>query len=116
MYDLTLKLLTLNDINDRNLIINNINKLTKRKRMNNEIEPPSEYLDKISYELMSDPVICIKSGYTYDRNDILNQIRTNGVDPFTREKITEQDLVPNRLIKDCIDKWKKKKNLKSTRL
>ena len=107
--DLTLKLLILNDEHDRKLIIDNVDKLTNRKRMTKDIEPPKEYLDPITFELMSDPVIC-KSGYTYDRKSIVNQIRANGQDPFTRQRIFEGDLIPNRAIKDCIDKWRKEQS------
>merc|ERR1712228_42674 len=104
--DLSLKLLTLNDEQDRSQLDWHIDKLTGRKKMTKYNEAPKEYLDPITFELMSDPVIC-KSGYTYDRKSIVNQIRTNGQDPFTRQRIFEQDLIPNRLIKDCIEKWTK---------
>eukprot|EP01083_Nonionella_stella_P007585 21877_1 len=111
LYDTTLKLLCLNEASDRNLIVTHVDTLTQRRQGKYDIEPPKEYQDPITYELMTDPVICIKSGYTYDRKSIVNQIRTNGADPFTRQKITVSDIVPNRLIKDCIDKWKKENNL-----
>eukprot|EP01083_Nonionella_stella_P113970 336489_1 len=111
LYDMTLKLLALNEASDRNLIVTHVDALTQRRKRKKDIEAPKEYQDPITFELMADPVICVKSGYTYDRKSIVNQIRTNGADPFTRQKITVSDIVPNRLIKDCIDKWKKENNL-----
>ena len=68
---------------------------------------PDQFLDPISYELMVDPVLCSKSGHTYDRKTIEDCIEQNGVDPITQQKIKKKHLVPNRTLKELIDEWKK---------
>ena len=69
-------------------------------------EPPRSFKCPITLDVMSDPVLCSKSGYTYERSAIENALRSNPVDPLTRAPITRADLVPNRALKDQIDLWR----------
>ena len=64
---------------------------------------PSELICPITLEIMEDPVIC-SDGYTYERNAILN-IR-NSVSPITRQFIDKNNLIPNRAIKEAIERFK----------
>lgn len=64
-----------------------------------------EYLqDPISFNLFVDPVIT-KSGQTYERSWILEHLRTHNTEPFSRQLLTEKDLVPNLAIKEAAEEF-----------
>lgn len=67
------------------------------------MEIPHEYLCPISKEIMNEPVIC-SDGYTYERNMILNI--SNSISPITRELINKNNLIPNRNLKEAIERYK----------
>ena len=69
-------------------------------------DPPRGFLCPITLEVMADPVLCAKSGYTYERAAIEAAISGNPIDPMTRARISLADLVPNRALKDQIDAWR----------
>lgn len=79
---------------------------TTTKKVEDE-DVPDQFLDPITYELMEDPVLCTKSGHTYERKTIELWIEENGADPVTRQKIKKKHLVPNRGLKDLIADWKR---------
>ena len=89
------------------------NKVKKKKKVEEDKETaediPEELLDPITYELMSDPVICTKSGHTYERKTIEDWIESNGADPITRQKIKKKHLTPNRTVKAMIESYLKEK-------
>ncbi|KAJ3218681.1 Mismatch repair protein msh3 [Dinochytrium kinnereticum] len=66
-------------------------------------EVPEPFLGKISFEVMTDPVIT-PAGITYDRTEILSHLRKIGSwDPLARIPMTEKDLIPNLALKEMID-------------
>lgn len=68
-------------------------------------KPVPEYLlDPISFNLFVDPVIT-KSGQSYERSWILEHLRSSKTDPFSREHLTEQDLIPNLAIKAAAEQY-----------
>jgi len=79
----------------------------KRRRVEESSEPPEEYCDPISFQLMGDPTLVTLTGITYERDTILQCIAEHGEDPFTRQKIDCGHLVPNRALKSAIDRWRK---------
>jgi hypothetical protein len=64
---------------------------------------PDEYLCPISFEIMNDPIIC-EDGHTYEKSSIVNL--PNDLSPFTRQPINKNNLIPNRVLKELIDKFK----------
>jgi len=48
---------------------------------------------------MNDPVIG-KDGYTYERSAIEEWLRSHNESPMTRERMTANDLVPNRILRE----------------
>jgi hypothetical protein len=66
-------------------------------------EIPQEYLCPISFDIMNDTVIC-SDGHTYERTMILNI--PNSFSPLTREPIDLTKLIPNRNLKDAIERYK----------
>jgi hypothetical protein len=77
------------------------------KRNNSDPDHIPDYLlCNISFDLLVDPVTT-KSGYTYSRANIERQIRLRGTDPFTRERLTVEDLIPNRSLADAVEQFRK---------
>ena len=64
---------------------------------------PQEFCCPITYDIMNDPVIC-EDGYTYERSAIL--LIQDLLSPMTREPININKLIPNRALKDSIEKYK----------
>ena len=58
---------------------------------------------------MDDPVILPASNMTCDRQTIETQLLSNPIDPYTRSPLTKDMLIPNKELKEKIDKYKKEK-------
>ncbi|ORY50341.1 U-box-domain-containing protein, partial [Rhizoclosmatium globosum] len=67
---------------------------------------PDAFLGKISFEIMTDPVVSPPSGITYDRAEIVSHLQKIGKwDPLTRQPLHEAQLVPNLALKEVIDEF-----------
>lgn len=72
----------------------------RRKR-----EVPDYLCGKISFEILSEPVIT-PSGITYERKDIEEHLQRVGhFDPVTRVKLTSDQLIPNFTMKEVVDSF-----------
>lgn len=60
----------------------------------NAVEIPDEFLDPIMAELMVDPVLLPTSNNIMDRRHIMRIILSDDHDPFNRQPLKPQDLVP----------------------
>ncbi|KAI9474210.1 MAG: Stub1 protein [Benjaminiella poitrasii] len=70
-------------------------------------EIPDAYLDKISFNIMHDPVFT-PDGITYERQSLLDHFQRNGFfDPISRRPCTEQQLVPNLSLREAIEDFLK---------
>ncbi|ORE15481.1 U-box-domain-containing protein [Rhizopus microsporus] len=68
---------------------------------------PDAYLDKISFNIMHDPVFT-PDGITYERQSLLDHFKRNGYfDPITRKACKESDLVPNLSLREAIEDFLK---------
>ena len=65
-------------------------------------EIPREFICPVTFEIMEDPVICC-DGYTYEKSVILNL--PNSLSPLTRQPIDKNNLIPNRNLKDAIERY-----------
>ena len=68
-------------------------------------DAPDDFRDPIMDTLMVDPVD-LPSGHTIDRPVVQRMILESGIDPFSRQPLALDDLVPNTALKDKIDRWK----------
>ncbi|EFX06648.1 ubiquitin fusion degradation protein [Grosmannia clavigera kw1407] len=68
-------------------------------------EIPAEFEDPIMGDLMRDPVI-LPSRHTVDRSTITQHLLSDPKDPFTRQPMTMDDVVPDVALKQQIDDWK----------
>ena len=87
------------------------NKLKKAQEFvkKNEInydDAPDEFIDPLIYTLMEDPVILPSSKINMDRKNIEEYLLTNPIDPFNRQPLTKEELIPNVELKKRIDEYK----------
>lgn len=61
--------------------------------------------------LMSDPVV-LPSGTVMDRAIITRHLLNSSTDPFNRQPLTEDMLVPNQELKERINAWRKDQRFK----
>jgi hypothetical protein len=64
---------------------------------------PNEFICPITLEIMEEPVIC-SDGWTYEKRAIL-AIR-DSISPITRQSIDKNNIIPNRNIKEAIERFK----------
>ncbi len=69
------------------------------------VDAPSAYICPISADIMKEPVLNIKTGHSYEKESITAWLEKNDTDPLTRNKITLQDLVPNRALAQAIESF-----------
>ncbi len=73
----------------------------------NNTQIPQGYICPVSQEIMLDPVIDPNDGNSFDRAKIEEWIRLNHSSPLTRQPLEKEQLIPNRALKDAIDKFRK---------
>ena len=90
------------------------NKLKKAKEIvdKNTInydDAPEEFLDPLTFALMEDPITLPTSHINIDRRTIEDYLLTNPTDPFNRNPLTKEELIPNVELKNKIEEYKAKK-------
>ncbi|KAI8824263.1 uncharacterized protein EV422DRAFT_313575 [Fimicolochytrium jonesii] len=81
--------------------------LTRANDPGQRREVPDHFLGKISFEVMTDPVVSV-SGISYDRTEILAHMRKIGYwDPLSRQPMRESDLRPNLALREIIEEFLK---------
>ncbi|KAK1836114.1 ubiquitin conjugation factor E4 [Podospora conica] len=71
-------------------------------------DAPPEFEDEIMGDLMKDPVI-LPSRHILDRSTIVQHLLSDPKDPYTRQPMTIEDVVPDVELKARIDAWKESK-------
>jgi len=71
-------------------------------------EIPEEYICPITQDIMKDPVIA-QDGHTYERTNITNWLDKHGTSPITRENISKDIIISNRVLKGQIEQYLEKK-------
>lgn len=67
--------------------------------------PPQEYTCPISKELMTDPVLLVETGHTYEAANITRWLRTRNTCPLTGQQLDSQQLAPNHSLRKVIHEW-----------
>ena len=71
---------------------------------------PDDLLDPLTATLMADPVMLPTSKVVVDRATILRHLATgNGFDPFSREPLTEDDLLDAVEVRAQLAEWRASK-------
>ena len=69
-------------------------------------DAPEEFLDPLTYNLMENPVILPSSHINIDRRTIEDYLLSNPSDPFNRNPLAKDELIPNEELKKKIDEYK----------
>ena len=69
-----------------------------------ERDLPPGFICPISQEIMIDPMIT-PSGRSFERALIEDWVRQSGTDPLTRQALRLDQLIPNRDLKEAIERW-----------
>ncbi|KOS21891.1 Ubiquitin conjugation factor E4 [Escovopsis weberi] len=77
-------------------------------------EIPADFEDPIMGDLMRDPVL-LPSKHIVDRSTIVQHLLSDAKDPFTRQPMTIDDVVPQPELQDRIEKWRLEKIEQSRR-
>jgi ubiquitin conjugation factor E4 B len=90
------------------LVYNKLQKAEKLVEQNtvNYDDAPDEFLDPLTYNLMENPVILPSSHMNIDRRTIEDYLLSNPSDPFNRNPLTKDELIPNDELKKKIDEYK----------
>ncbi|XP_017783423.1 PREDICTED: ubiquitin conjugation factor E4 B isoform X1 [Nicrophorus vespilloides] len=75
-------------------------------------DAPDEFKDPLMMTVMTDPVL-LPSGLIMDRSVIMRHLLNSSTDPFNRQHLTEDMLVPATELKERIRSWKAERS-KST--
>ena len=70
---------------------------------------PEEFLCKIEYEMMKEPVQLPKSGVMVDRSAIMRHLLSDQTDPFSRSHLTPEMLEIDTRLQKKIEDWVKNK-------
>ncbi|KAH0613172.1 uncharacterized protein H6S33_009552 [Morchella sextelata] len=85
---------------------------TKRREEEGEEELgeiPDDFLDPLMATLMEDPVILPSSKVSIDRQTIKVHLLSDPKDPFNREPLKIEDVIPNTELKEQIEAWIKER-------
>ncbi|EFO24479.2 U-box domain-containing protein [Loa loa] len=86
-------------------------RIWKQKTQNEEDfgdDVPDDFRDPVMNTLMTDPVI-LPSGHKMDRKHIMRHLLSSQTDPFTRQPLSETQLVSDDALKTKIRAWIKEK-------
>ena len=65
------------------------------------------YCCPLTQQIYNNPVVT-KFGHTYEKEIIMKHLKTKNIDPLTNQKLTVNDLFPNRNMKDIINSYLEK--------
>jgi hypothetical protein len=68
----------------------------------NSVEIPEDIICPITQQIMTDPVMLVESGHTYEREAILAHLKTKKTDPLTNVLISNASIAPNHTVKKLI--------------
>ena len=75
-------------------------------------ESARRYLCPITLGFMTDPVMVMESGQTYQRDAILHWFKTNNTDPMTNKVLPNNRIVSNIALKGIIHQYLEEKGIK----
>lgn len=83
-------------------VLHSLDSERRRSSARADREVPEELLDPISFEIMSDPVICA-DGHSYDRPSIEAWLRNHDTSPRTGMKLPHKQCIPNHQLRKLIE-------------
>ena len=92
------------------LLLENFRTLSTKRRIESDDcddGPPSEYFCPITYELMTDPVVCA-DGHTYERAAIDRWLTKKSRSPMENSELKDTNLVANHNLRILINNYRKR--------
>ncbi|KAJ3014704.1 hypothetical protein HKX48_004997 [Thoreauomyces humboldtii] len=68
---------------------------------------PDEFLDPLLFHIMDDPVVLPTSGLSIDRSTVKSHLLSDAHDPFNRQPLTIEQVVPDDALRNKIQEWKR---------
>ncbi|CAP70574.1 uncharacterized protein PODANS_3_6380 [Podospora anserina S mat+] len=78
-------------------------------------DAPAEFEDPIMGSLMDDPV-WLPSRHVVDRSTIVQHLLSDPKDPYTRQPMSIEDVVPHTELKERIEAWKEERRAEARRV
>jgi len=69
-----------------------------------DVDIPEEFIDKLTCVLIENPIMIPNVDLVFDKSSILSQLYTNEINPYTREKLSIEDLEKFNKEEDIIKK------------
>lgn len=85
--------------------INRLRNIIKNMQQKESSNIPDTYLDHLTYEIMKGPVILLTSNVTVDRTTFDMLMMCDGIDPFNREKLSEDKIKAACNLKSKIEQY-----------
>jgi serine/threonine protein kinase len=83
----------------------NILLLNEMKKESEELQRlPDSFLCPISFQVMTDPVICA-DGHSYERDAIASWLGKSNRSPMTNEELSNRSLTPNHALRSAIERY-----------
>ncbi|XP_022107418.1 ubiquitin conjugation factor E4 A-like [Acanthaster planci] len=70
-------------------------------------DAPDEFIDPLTFTLMSDPVTLPSSRIVMERAVIARHLLSDHTDPFNRSPLTMEEVIPNDELREKIETWKR---------
>ncbi|KAI8823342.1 ubiquitin elongating factor core-domain-containing protein [Fimicolochytrium jonesii] len=77
-------------------------------------EIPDEFLDPLLFHLMEDPVKLPSSGQSVDRSTIKSYLLGDKIDPFNRQPLSIDQVIPDTELKQKIQEWRRSRRSAKT--
>ena len=84
-------------------------KIEEKKQEEALGEIPEEFLDPLMNEIMCDPVLLPTSNVIVDRMTIVKHLLSDATDPFNRQRLTKEMIVPQKELKRKITEFRREK-------
>jgi|GEM_PF-2414720 len=66
---------------------------------------PADYICPLTKKIMVDPVVLAGDGYTYERQAVVNRLKTQMNSPVTGESLSSAQLIVNKNLKETIQRF-----------
>eukprot|EP01084_Bolivina_argentea_P112101 199960_1 len=87
----------------------------EEKHFPSDVNHPKEFCCPISLDLMTDPVLLIGDGHTYEREELQKWLQSNNTSPITNETLESKQFCSNFALKYQIDEYKIKFQAQETK-
>eukprot|EP00834_Sanchytrium_tribonematis_P004236 NODE_197_length_13258_cov_0.852344.p5 type:complete len:344 gc:universal NODE_197_length_13258_cov_0.852344:938-1969(+) len=90
------------------MLVNKVEDIRRDLEADNEEEDaPDEFMDNLMFFVMKDPVILPTSKNIVDRSTIVTHLLSDAHDPFNRQPLKIEDVIPDDNLRKKIEQWRR---------